>query len=133
MARVAKWPVLNAGSVEMTVRPLKIWWLLNRTESRGCLLTLALTMLILAVVLVILWSPDEGRTVTGEIVSFGWRETELGSYPVAYIVADSVRGRVRLYPSESCVLGDTVSVRIVSHWWGDRVVTRRASQLCPHH
>jgi hypothetical protein len=114
----------------MIVKRARIWWLGNGTDAGGCLLTLAVTLLILAVVLVIIWPSGREKAVTGEVVGFGMRETERGSYRVAYVVADGVRDRVRLYPSDRCALGDKVSVRVVPRWWGDSVVRGRASQLC---
>ena len=92
----------------MVVKRARIWWLGNGTEVGGCLLTLAVTLLTLAVVLVIIWPGGREKAVIGEVVGFGMRETERGSYRVAYVVADGVQDRVRLYPSDSCAVGDKV-------------------------
>lgn len=115
----------------MVARSFKLWWLGNGTEAGGCLLTLGVTLLLLLAVLVVLWPFGQSTAATGDLVGFGMRETERGSRPVAYVVAEGVQGRVRLYPSDRCDLGDKVEVRLKTAPWGKSVVRGRADQLCP--
>ena len=115
----------------MVARHAKLWWLSNGADAGGCLLTLGVTSLILLAALIILWPFGTTTTATGELVGFGMRETEEGSYRVAYVIADGVRDRVRLYPSDRCAVGARVAVRVVARPWGKSIVRARASQLCP--
>ena len=108
----------------------KLWWHINGANAGGCLTTLGVTSLILFFVLMLLWPIGQSTAVRGKLVEFGMSETEMGSYRVAYVVADGVRDRVRLYPSDRCAVGNNVDVRIVRRLWGKSVVRGRASQLC---
>lgn len=87
-------------------------------------------MLILLAVLVIQWPFGQSTAASGKLVGFGMRETERGSYRIAIVVAEGVRGRVRVYPSENCAIGDNVDVRLKEGPWGKRLVRGRAGQLC---
>lgn len=114
----------------MIVKHARLWWSFNGRDARGCLLTLGVTSLVLLAVLILLWPFGNSTTSTGKVVGFGMRETEEGSYQVAYVVTDGVRGRVRLYPSDGCAIGDEVDVRIRARPWGKSVARDLARPLC---
>ena len=115
----------------MVTKQAKLWWISNGANAGGCLLTLGVTALILLFVLIVLWPFGNSTSASGQVTGFGMRETEQGSYRAAYVMADGVRGRVRLYPTDKCAVGDIVDVRLVSRPWGKRLVRGRASRLCP--
>lgn len=114
----------------MVVRHGRMWWLANGENSVGCLMTLTLSLALLAVVAVVLWPSGRAVSVTGQVVGFGMRETEQGSYQVAYVVSGPVRDRVRLYPTDRCSVGDNITLRVIPHWWGDSLAVVRDGQPC---
>lgn len=115
----------------MIVRHARLWWFDNGPSATGCLLTLGSTSLMLLAVLIFLWPFGRSTIATGQVVGFGMRETDEGSYQVAYILADGVRNPVRLYPSDRCAVGDEADVRVVARLWGKSVSRAVAGQLCP--
>lgn len=114
----------------MVAKHIKLWWLFNGDNVGGCLQTLGLTSLIVLVAIIILWPFGKIIPATGKLVGFGMRETEEGSYRLAYVVAEGVRGRVRLYPSDCCAVGDDVNVVLVARPWGRSVGRGMATSLC---
>lgn len=115
----------------MVTKRARLWWSFNGSEAAGCLVTLGMTSLLLLAVLIVLWPFGATTAATGNIVGFGLRETEQGSYPVAYVVADGLQGRVRLYPSDRCAIGDKVDLRIRARPWGKRILRDSVRPLCP--
>lgn len=94
-----------------------LWWV----HPKGGLAVLLGAATVIGMVPLML--PTAPTTLAyGKVVGFSVRETERGSYLMTRVRVDDRTVLVRLRPQRSCLAGDRVELRRVSHAWGHRYV-----------
>ncbi len=86
-----------------------LWWLLHGERLRAAG-GLGLGVAVIAgFALLVAWSRG-GGTVTGQVVRFGLRETDLGSVPVAVVQLADRLTTVELARTHNCRIGDSITI-----------------------
>jgi len=89
---------------------LFLWWASHREQFAGAIGVGLAALIIAALILLGVWMRG-GGTVTGHVVRFGVRETDLGSFPVAVVQLENRLTTVKLTRTHNCRIGDAITLR----------------------
>ncbi|MEW5686430.1 MAG: hypothetical protein AB1942_16050 [Pseudomonadota bacterium] len=84
-----------------------LWWAMHQDKVRAIGIG---ALFIAALILLGVWLRG-GGTVTGHVVRFGMRETDLGTFPVAVVQLEDRLTTVKLTRTHNCRIGDSITIR----------------------
>ena len=80
-----------------------------------------LSLLIAPVLLLLVFPIGRPVRIVGEIVGFGFAETDTGPYPIARVRVENRQVIVNLPRAHTCRVGAPIRLRVVRYVWGGSV------------